>query len=150
MYREKVGSKGGLLLSQFHKSREFLELASWSCLKQRNVSSNIIKIIKYRRMWWEWNLARVREIRNAYKIFVEKSETKGAICRTRHRWKDNIRVDLKWIDGTMCTGCIWFRIGISGGVLWTLWRNFGFHRRQRISWLAKWLWASQEGLCSMD
>jgi hypothetical protein len=27
--------------------------------------------------------------------------------------------------------------------------NLVFHKRRRISWLAKWLWASQ-GLCSME
>jgi hypothetical protein len=34
---------------------------------------------------------------NAYKFFVAKPEKKGALGRTRHRWQDNIRKDLREI-----------------------------------------------------
>jgi hypothetical protein len=36
------------------------------------------------------------------------------------------------------TGCIWLRIGTSGGLLWTRWWAFGFHKMRIISWLAEW------------
>jgi hypothetical protein len=56
------------------------------------------------------------EIRNAYKIFVEKSEGQRRLGRTRHRWKDKI---LEWIlrkqGGKVWIGCIWLEIGTSGG-----------------------------------
>jgi hypothetical protein len=43
---------------------------------------------------------------NAYKILVEKPEGKRPLGRTRHRWVDNIKMDLEetewdgifWID----------------------------------------------------
>jgi hypothetical protein len=46
------------------------------------------------------------EKRNAYKIFVRKAEGKRPLGRTRRRWEDNIRLDLReigwgvmdWID----------------------------------------------------
>jgi hypothetical protein len=36
-----------------------------------------------------------RETRNAYKIVVGKSEGKGPLGRLRHRWEDNINMDLR-------------------------------------------------------
>jgi hypothetical protein len=48
------------------------------------------------------------------------------------------------------TWCIWLRIGTSGGLLWTRQWTFGFHRRRGISWLAEWMLASQQGLCSRE
>jgi hypothetical protein len=35
------------------------------------------------------------EVRNAYKIVVGKPEDKGPVDRSRRRWEDNIRIDLK-------------------------------------------------------
>jgi hypothetical protein len=35
-------------------------------------------------------------------------------------------------------------------LLWTRSWTFGFHKRRRISWLAEWLSASQERLCSVE
>jgi hypothetical protein len=34
------------------------------------------------------------EMRNAYKIFVRKPEGNRPLRRPRHRWEDNIRMDL--------------------------------------------------------
>jgi hypothetical protein len=36
-------------------------------------------------------------MRNAYKIFVGKSDGKRPLGRPRHRWKDNIRMDFRSI-----------------------------------------------------
>jgi len=40
------------------------------------------------------NVACMGELRNAYKIFVTKPEGKRPCRRHRHRWEDNIRLDL--------------------------------------------------------
>jgi hypothetical protein len=37
------------------------------------------------------------EMRNAHSLLVEKPEGKRALGRPRHRWKDNIRMDLREI-----------------------------------------------------
>jgi hypothetical protein len=47
-------------------------------------------------------------------------------------------------------GLIWSRIGISGGLLWTQWWTFRFHKMIGSSWVAAQLEASQEGLSSMS
>jgi hypothetical protein len=59
------------------------------------------------------------EKRNAYRILVGKPEGKRPLGRPRHRWVDNIKMDLREIgwDGMVWTGSIWFRIGTSGGLL---------------------------------
>jgi hypothetical protein len=38
------------------------------------------------------------KMRNAYKIFTGKCEGKRLLGRMRHRWEDNIRMDLKEIE----------------------------------------------------
>jgi hypothetical protein len=47
------------------------------------------------------------------------------------------------------SGLIRLRIGTSGGLLWTRWWTFGFHKMLGSSWVAAQLAASQDGLSSM-
>jgi hypothetical protein len=54
------------------------------------------------------------ETRNAYRILVGKPEGKRPLGRPRHRWVDNINMDLGEIGWT---GSIWLRIGTIGGLL---------------------------------
>jgi hypothetical protein len=37
------------------------------------------------------------------------------------------------------TGCIWLKIGTSGGLLWTWEWTFGLHKKRGISGLGEWL-----------
>jgi hypothetical protein len=52
---------------------------------------------------------------HAYKIVVDKPERKRPLGRLRHRWKNNIKVDLKY-GVKVWTGSIWLRIRTSGGL----------------------------------
>jgi hypothetical protein len=69
-------------------------------------SPNIIRMIKSKRMRWVGHVARMRETRNAYRILVGKPEGTRPLTRPRHRWVDNIKIDLReigwdgmdWID----------------------------------------------------
>jgi hypothetical protein len=56
---------------------------------------NIIRMIKSRRMRWAEHVARMGETRSAYRILVGKPEGKRPLGRPRHRWVDNIKMDLK-------------------------------------------------------
>jgi hypothetical protein len=51
-------------------------------------------VIKSRRIRWARHVARMWEIRNAYKILVEKPEGKRPIGRPGIRSEDNIKMDL--------------------------------------------------------
>jgi hypothetical protein len=57
-------------------------------------SPSIIRIIKSRRMRWAGHVARMGEMRNAYRLLVGKTEGKRPLGRPRRRWVDNIRMDL--------------------------------------------------------
>jgi hypothetical protein len=57
-------------------------------------SPSIIRIIKLRRMRWAGHVARMGEKRNVYRLLVRKPEGKRPIGRLRHRWIDNIKMDL--------------------------------------------------------
>jgi hypothetical protein len=48
---------------------------------------------------------------------VGKPEGKRPLERPRHRWVDNIRMDLGEVDGVMWTGLVWLRIGTGGELL---------------------------------
>ena len=67
-------------------------------------SQNIIRSLKSRRLRWAGHVARMDESRNAYRVLVGKPEGKRLLGR--HRWEDNIKMDLRevgcdagdWID----------------------------------------------------
>jgi hypothetical protein len=57
-------------------------------------SPYIARMIKSRRMRWAKRAARIRAMRNAYKILVRKLEGKRPLGRPRRRWENNIKMDL--------------------------------------------------------
>jgi hypothetical protein len=69
-------------------------------------SPSIIRVIKSRRMRWVGHVARMRKKMNTYRILVGKPEGKRPLGRSRRKWGDNIKMDLReigwdcvdWID----------------------------------------------------
>jgi hypothetical protein len=61
-------------------------------------SSNIIRMIKSRKMRWAGHVARMEEKRNEYSILVGKPEGKRPLGKPRRRWVDNIKMDLREIE----------------------------------------------------
>jgi hypothetical protein len=57
----------------------------------------IIRVIKSRRMRWAANVTRMAEMRNEYIILVGKPVENRRLEKRRHRWEDNIRMDVKEI-----------------------------------------------------
>ena len=57
-------------------------------------SPNIVRVIKSRRMRWAGHVARMEEGRGVQKVLVGKPEGKRPLGRPRHRWEDNIKMDL--------------------------------------------------------
>jgi hypothetical protein len=58
-------------------------------------SSNIIRVIKSRRIRWAGHVARKGKMRNIYSVLVGKPEGKRPLGRPKCMWEDNIKVDLK-------------------------------------------------------
>ena len=63
-------------------------------------------MINSRRLRWAGHVARMEEGRSAFKILTGEPTGKRLFGRLRHRWEDNIRMDLKeigintrnWVD----------------------------------------------------
>jgi hypothetical protein len=60
-------------------------------------SPSFIRVIKARRMRWVGHVACMVEVRRAYNILVRKPEGRRPQGRPRHRWEDNINMDLREI-----------------------------------------------------
>jgi hypothetical protein len=60
---------------------------------------NIVRLVKSRRMRWAGHVARVGEGRGVHRVLVGKPEGKRPLGRPRHRWEDNIKMDLQEVGG---------------------------------------------------
>jgi hypothetical protein len=67
-------------------------------------STNIVRVIKSRRMRWAGHVARMGEERGVYRVLVGKPVGKRSLGRPRHRWEDNIRMDHQEVG---CWGMDW-------------------------------------------
>jgi hypothetical protein len=63
-------------------------------LRDLYFAPRIIRIIKSRRRRWAGHVPWMGEKRNAYILLVGKQEGNRPLGRPRHRWVDNIRMDL--------------------------------------------------------
>ena len=61
-------------------------------------SPNIIRNLKSRQLRWTGHVARMKQSKNAYGILVGNPEGKRFLGRPRHRWEDNIKMDLSEMD----------------------------------------------------
>jgi hypothetical protein len=66
-------------------------------------SSNIVRVIKSRRMRWARRVTRMGEGRGVYGVLIARPEGKRPLGRASRRWEGNINVDFSMlrIDGTM-------------------------------------------------
>ena len=60
-------------------------------------SPNTVRVTESRRMRWAGHVAHMREGRGKYRVLVGKPERKRPLGRPRHRWEDNIKIDLQEI-----------------------------------------------------
>jgi hypothetical protein len=58
-------------------------------------SSNIVMLIKTRRMGRAGHVARTGDMRNAYKVLGGRPEVRRPLGRSRRRWEDNVRLYLR-------------------------------------------------------
>ena len=69
---------------------------------------NIIWMIKSRRMRGAGHVARMGERRGAYGVLVAKAEGRRSLGRPRHKWEDNIKMDLQEVMW------VWHGLDLSG------------------------------------
>jgi len=65
-------------------------------------SSNILWVIKSKRIRWAVHVARMG--RGEYRVLMGKREGKRPLGRPRRRWEDNIKMDLQEVG---CRGMDW-------------------------------------------
>jgi hypothetical protein len=70
-------------------------------------SSNVVRVIKSRRMRWAGHVARMGEERGVYRVLVGRPEGKRPLRRPRRKWEDNIKMDLRGIG---IDGANWIRL----------------------------------------
>jgi len=80
-------------------------------------SPNIVRVIKWRRMRWVGCVARMGERRVVYRVLVGKSEGKRPLGRPRHRWEDNIKMNLQELG---CGGMDWIELAQNRNKWWPL------------------------------
>jgi transcription termination factor 2 len=61
---------------------------------------SIVRVVKSRRMRWAGHVARMEEGRGVYRVLVGKPEGKRPLGRPRHRWEDNIKMDIEEVGGS--------------------------------------------------
>ena len=69
--------------------------------------TNIVRMIKSRRMRWAGHVARMGEMKAVYRGLVGKPEGKKQLGRPKHRWVDNIKIDLQEV---VCRDMDWFDV----------------------------------------
>ena len=89
-----------MVLKRIFEPRRDEVMGEWRRLHNEELndlysSSNIVRVIKSRRMRRTGHVARMGEERGAYRVLVGKPEGKRPLGRPRRRWVDNIRLDLQ-------------------------------------------------------
>jgi hypothetical protein len=96
-------------------------LGEWRKLHNEELSdlyslSNIVRVVKSRRMRWTGHVVRMGEGRGVHGVLVGRPQGKKPLRRLRRRREDNIKMDLQEV-GVVGTGWSWLRIGTGGGHL---------------------------------
>jgi hypothetical protein len=61
--------------------------------------TNIVRVVKSRRMRWVGHMARMGVERDVQRVLLGKGEGKKQLGRPRSRWEDNIKMDLQEVGG---------------------------------------------------
>jgi len=68
-------------------------------------------------MSWAGHVTRMGERRGVYRVLVGKPEGKKQLGRFRHRWEDNINIDLQEVG---CRGMDWIELAEDSDRWWAL------------------------------
>ena len=70
-------------------------------------SLNIVQVMKQRRMRWAGHVAHMADRIGVFRILVGKPDGQRPHGRPRHRWEDNIKMDLQEV---VCGGVYWIKL----------------------------------------
>jgi hypothetical protein len=66
---------------------------------------------------WAGHVAGIGDLRTAFKIVVGEPYRKKSLRIRRHRWEDDIKMELNETGLRVLSVFVWYRIGTSGGIL---------------------------------
>ena len=89
--REIFGAKKDEITGEWRKLHNAELLALYS-------SPNIIRSLKSRRLRWAEHVAHIDQSTNAYRVLVGNTEGMRPLGRSRRRWENNIKMDLREVD----------------------------------------------------
>ena len=76
----------------------WLFINSWNSIHEFTCRDSFkIRVIKSRRLRWADHVARMEEDRNAFKILTNKPTRRRPLRKSKLRWEDNIKMDLKGV-----------------------------------------------------
>jgi hypothetical protein len=78
-------------------------------------STNIISMVKSKKMEWARHVVCVGEMRNVYVILVGRPEGKRPLGKPMRRWEYNIRMDLRNTMWKVRARCIWLGLRTTDG-----------------------------------
>ena len=76
-----------------------------------NFASNIVPVIKSRRIRWVGHVARMGEKRGVYRVLVGLPDGKIQFGSPGRRWEATIEVDFQEVKWEAWTGFSWLRLG---------------------------------------
>jgi hypothetical protein len=121
------------VLRLFGPKRE--EDGSWRKLHNDELHSlysspNIVRVIKSRRMRWVGHVARKGEGRDVYRVLVGRPEGKRPLGNPRHKWEDNIKMDLREIGIDVANWTQLTQDRVQWRAFVNTMINFGFHKER--------------------
>ena len=108
--RRIFGSKGDEVTGEWRKLRT-------EKLNDVYFLSNIVRVIKSRRIRWAGHVARMGEKSGVYRVLMGKPGGKRPLGRPRRRWDDNIKMDLEEVG---CGGMEWIELAEDRDKWWAL------------------------------
>jgi len=111
-----------MVLRRIFEPRRDELTGEWSRLHNEELndlycSSDIVRVIKSRRMRWAGHVARMDEEKGVYRVLVGKPEGKRPLGRPRRRWVIILGGSSRRLDVGIWTGLGWPRIETGGGRL---------------------------------
>ena len=80
-------------------------------------ATNIVQVIKSRRMRWMGHVACMGDGRGVYRVLVGTPEGKRSLGRPWRRWEYNIKMDLQEVE---CRGMDWIKLAQDQDRWWVL------------------------------
>jgi len=84
---------------------------------ENNIKMDNQEVGKSGKMRWAGHVARMGERRGVYRILVGKPEGKRPLWRPRHRWEDNIKMDIQEVG---CQSMDWIELAQNRDRWWAL------------------------------